>query len=267
MRWSFGDFLVAWVSDPGDSNIGLNATRRVGLLAKALEQAEVQEALKRHKERIGTGFELDLSSEVLLEEIDQLIGKPYFGEYDPELPLEKFDLSTGYAAIEEYAPTWTGLLKKILANRRTGWESYRGLTGLEPLKKKAYLISSIICRSRARKTSSFFAKALGIYLTTNGVKRRVLDACEGLGLCEGYKSIHKLLTQKNGNVQQGSLYLVSHFISSLANDPTAPANDLTAPAEDSSSQSADDNLNNNPSLEETITASTFNNIRDQTLGS
>jgi hypothetical protein len=240
MRWSIGDFLIAWASEPSEPNDGLSLSRRVGLLAKALEQDTVQEALKKHKERVSSGFELDLSSEALLDEIDQLIGKPYFGDYDPELSFEK--LSNGYDSIEEHAPTWAGLLKKLLTNRRTGWDSYRGLTDLEPLKKKAYLISSIVCRARARKTSSFFAKAFGIYLTRSGMKRRVLDICESLGLCEGYKSIHKILTQKAGNAQEGSLYPVSYFISSLAN------NLPTAPTEDSSSQSADGNLDGALSL-------------------
>lgn len=100
--------MIAWVSDSSSNTQtgGFHVTTRVGLLAEALEHSTVQEALQKHKDRGRRESQLDHSSEALLNEIDELIGKPYFNQYDPELSFQKLDLSKGYTSIEKYAPTW-----------------------------------------------------------------------------------------------------------------------------------------------------------------
>jgi hypothetical protein len=64
----------------------------------------------------------------------------------------------------------------------------------ESLQQRAYLIRAIIYRTRARKTSNYLSKALGIYLLGSGTKRRVIETLAGLGICERYQCINQLLS-------------------------------------------------------------------------
>jgi hypothetical protein len=55
------------------------------------------------------------------------------------------------------------------------------------------IITSILCYSRASDGSNKFPRVLGAFLHSNGVKRRILDLFHQIGLCEGYKGVHKHL--------------------------------------------------------------------------
>jgi hypothetical protein len=146
----------------------------------------------------------DISSTELIQELDALLGQPYFNKFDHSTSMEKVDFFQVSEKIKSTAPTWTALLEKLMSNQRQGWSSYKGSGNSKIVQQQLYLITSIICRSRARHTANFFAKMLGIYLLGSGVKRRVIEVLAGLGLCDGYKYINRHLTDIANNAKEGS---------------------------------------------------------------
>ena len=198
-NFNIKQFLKAWVTE-GVRSGGLHISQRISLLRSALERAEVYTALQ------STGYVSvgDISSTELIQELDTLVGQPYFNKFDHFTSMEKVDFSQVSEKIKSTAPKSTALLEKLMSNQRQGWSSYKGSGNSKIVQQQLYLITSIICRSRARSTANFFAKMLGIYLLGSGVKRQVIEVLAGLGLCDGYKYINRHLTDIANNAKEGS---------------------------------------------------------------
>ena len=61
-------------------------------------------------------------------------------------------------------------------------------------ERLAYVVTAMVCHTRARTASDWFSKVFGVYLHGSGVKRRVIDVISGLGL-DSYKTVNAIITQ------------------------------------------------------------------------
>ena len=186
---SLDDFLGAWVLEReagGSYSVG----RRVATIRKVLQKPGIADVI---------GFPLVESSPsdtAFHRELKALIDRPLFNRFDAvEMTGKLDDIDFGQARREIclYAPGWAELLSGLLQNSRAGRDSY-------PQAKTThdgpfYAITALICRARARKRSNFFAKAMGLYLLGNNVKRRVIEVISGFGVCDSYKVINQELNK------------------------------------------------------------------------
>ena len=204
-NWGIKKFLKVWVQEHGSTK-GRNNTKRVNLLQDALEQSDVHEALALQKSEC-VGQDSELSVDVLTTELDALISQPFFGKFDLTAPdatnPEQWDFTHVFWVIESTAPTWAALIKKLLSNCQQEWESYQGSKSHNPIQQRTYLITSVICRSCARKTSNFFAKGMGLFLLGSGAKRRVVEVFAGMGICDTYKYSNQLLSEVAAHEKEG----------------------------------------------------------------
>jgi hypothetical protein len=51
------------------------------------------------------------------------------------------------------------------------------------------MLASILLLKASRNTANRFARMLGLYLHASGVKRRVIEVLDGLGVTEGYHTL------------------------------------------------------------------------------
>ena len=184
-RISFDDFLTAWVLEQGSYSL----SRRISRVRKVLQKPDIADA-------IGLPLVLSPSSDTVFHsEFEALIGRPFFNHVDVvEMSdkLDEIDFSHARQEISLHAPGWAELLSGLLQNSqnsRAGQDSY-------PQAKTThdgpfYIITALICRSRARMRADFFAKAIGLYLLGNNVKRRVVEVISGFGVCDSYKVINR----------------------------------------------------------------------------
>jgi hypothetical protein len=87
------------------------------------------------------------------------------------------------------APLLFGLLNGLMAPKIERKD--RAPRDPSKFNHRIAIITSILCYSRASEGSNKFPRVFGAFLHSNGVKRRVLDLLHQLGLCEGYKGVHK----------------------------------------------------------------------------
>jgi len=132
---------------------------------------------------------------LLSQELDRLVGRPFFGRFKPEDDLGFVDFSKAYMVLSDEAPTWTLLLSSLARNRLAGRASYQARQNISPHHEEIYVISSMMTRCRARKSSNYFAKNFGLYLASNGAKRRLIETCAGFGLCDTYKWVNKTVVE------------------------------------------------------------------------
>jgi hypothetical protein len=76
------------------------------------------------------------------------------------------------------------MLINALSNSRASRNNY---ITFKDLRKMIFVITSIICYSRAKKRSIYFSIMLDAYLIDSGVKRRVIETLAGFDLCYNYK--------------------------------------------------------------------------------
>lgn len=133
----------------------------------------------------------------LQAELDALVGTKHFGTYyeGTDRPLQEPDFSGILETIEQHAPTWAAILNSMLSPRRSKWPSYNRGSGTEQKREqksmtgRMFMVMSILCHTRARKTSNWLSKYLGIYLIMSGAKRRVINTLYGFGLTTGYTDL------------------------------------------------------------------------------
>ena len=151
-----------------------------------LRRVRLRDALDRSVVRNVFGDDI-VSVSALMNELDALVEQPLFGECTHS-NMEGMDFAASRDEMVEVAPRWTDLLDRIMANRRSGWESYSGSSTVR--SGHAYLVSAVVLRSRSRRRSNYLSKNLGFYLLSSGTKRRVINVLNGLGLCDSYKIIN-----------------------------------------------------------------------------
>ena len=180
-------FLQTWVED--DSYMrALARNRRVKRLRDALRNPVISHAVGLD---VGTAS-LDMKD--LISELDSLVGRPFFDKFDTKsTTVQDINLSVAMEQLRTMTPSWFRLLEYILRNRRSTWGSYSASVALD--ERIAYVVTALVCHTRARDTSNWFSKVFGVYLHGSGVKRRVINVISGLGLCDSYNSINTVITQ------------------------------------------------------------------------
>ena len=61
------------------------------------------------------------------------------------------------------------------------------------LRKRVCVVTAIAVHSIAVKKSSWWSKALGVFLVISGVKRRVVTVLNNIGITSSYRTIQRLL--------------------------------------------------------------------------
>ena len=158
---------------------------------KRLRDALLKDPVLSH----AVGLDRDtLDLEGLTSELDSLVGRPFFDKFDGKsTTVRDINLSVIMEQLRTTTPNWLRLLEYLLRNRRSTWESYAASVALD--ERLAYVVTALVCHTRARDASNWFSKVFGVYLHGSGVKRRVIDVISGLGLCDGYKYINSVVTQ------------------------------------------------------------------------
>ena len=103
---------------------------------------------------------------------------------------------------------WSAILRAAFAPKRSNRPSYNSepksnLTTIEKnrLRKQrgqAFLVMSVLCHARARETSNWLSKYLGVYLVSSGTKRRVVDMLSSFGVVPTWSTIHS----ETGNIAE-----------------------------------------------------------------
>jgi hypothetical protein len=174
-RIGVGTFIRAWIEQHDSQR-----TRRVHILRTFASKDPVSD---------GT-FET-----LVTRELDGLVDQPFFNRFKEEGRAEDIRYAGAHEELERSAPIWHGFLMRVLRHSRAHRPSYAQRKDLTPLQLKAYLITSVICRARATKNSNYLSKTLGLYMLSSGVKRRVIEVLNGLGIYDSYTQLNKLYDQ------------------------------------------------------------------------
>jgi hypothetical protein len=179
-RLGVGTFIRAWIEQ--------NKNHQTRIRKLVSQDPVLREAF---------GIECDTTTggqfeALVTQELGNLSSQPFFNQFQEEDRAENIGYAGAHNKLEEVAPIWCGFLMRVLQNSRAHRESYPERKDLTLIQQKAYLVTSVICRARARKNSNYLAKTLGLYLISSGVKRRVIEVLAGLGICDTYKHLYGL---------------------------------------------------------------------------
>ena len=136
-----------------------------------------------------------VSIKVVRQQLKGLIGEPFFDEYDPQRSMDKVDLKAIDFLIQRRAPAWRSTLHKLLANQRAQRVDPDFVDKRDTLRKKVTTVTALAVHSIASKKSSWWHNALGVFLVTSGVKRRVVEVLNNMGLVSSYHSIQRLMDE------------------------------------------------------------------------
>jgi hypothetical protein len=189
VKWSLDRFLRAWVQvPPRGQNLTLT-NHKYG--TPSHRRKALSEALKP---LLSNTIEQPvlLHDSTLTKEFEALIHTHHFGCFDHTADLDAIDFDAAFQTVETVAPTWYRILVHVLSNSRASRDSY----AFSPdLRKRIYVITSMVCHSRAKKRSNQFPSMLDAYLIGSGVKRHVIETLAGFGLCHGYKHGNRLMAK------------------------------------------------------------------------
>ncbi|KIV98311.1 uncharacterized protein PV09_09843 [Verruconis gallopava] len=194
-RWSFPKFIMTWAGVQVDQQIIINNTlyrtpaMRRHALRKIIDTLILHEAY--HNAHLSS-----LVISTILAELDTLIqNTTYFGQYNSAATVEELDdidFTEAFHILQVNAPTWYSLFNRLLQNQRSHRKSYTAISKeAEVQAKRLYVITSIVCHSRAKKQSDYLHGWLDIYLHGSGVKRRVIETLAGFGLCHSYTQVNR----------------------------------------------------------------------------
>lgn len=205
--WSFQKFIRAWVGVRLGSKDVLLEHRRYRTVQ--MRQNILESTMKSLQDE-GL-FQRPCSVCAQLEdELDCLVGRPFFNHFDTSANLETLDFDEAITIIRETAPNWHALLSPLIGNQRShrpsGYNS-ESLTATNSMR--LFAITSIVCYSRARKRSNFFPAMLATYLIGSGTKRRVIDTLAGLGFSQSYQQANHLM---HGVAMESARYIFIFFL-------------------------------------------------------
>jgi len=181
--WTIDHFIKAWVNEDYELEHRRYRTR-------LLRQKALRRALK--------STEYDIADSIfptMEREMDSLIGKTHFGTFKPTDQLDMIDFQEAFKTIQTTAPMWHKLSTNFLSNARAHRKGYAVQHQTNEIPKRLFTITSIICHSRAKRRSNYFASLLDAYFIGSGVKRRVIDTLSGLGLCHTYVQCNRLMAE------------------------------------------------------------------------
>lgn len=178
-KWKFTDFLCAYMRS------GKRSARRAGMVGDAVKDPGVCElAGLPGDDIVPDGANL---LPILRKEFKCLTGKPGFGVYDPTAPTDTLSrASTSLKSIKEFAPIWYHILSDLLTPER-GKEPGRKRKKTGPLQRKLLVMTAIACNTRRPRKASYFQQSLGVHLLSSGVKKRMVEVLNGMGICASYQ--------------------------------------------------------------------------------
>lgn len=182
-RWSFTDFLKAWVQEVDNHGQQIRIDHRGFVTPKKRQEALARAIASPVVQQVSGGPRM---IDTLLEEIGSLIKTPYFGRCESTVDLDTIDFTAAFGSVQHHAPTWHNILMPLLQNQRAHWSSYSATPQSAVLQKRLYMVTSLVCHSHAKQQSNFLASVLDMYLHGSGVKRRVIESLSGLGICHSY---------------------------------------------------------------------------------
>jgi len=182
--WRLDHFLQAWIQDAPRGR-DLILTHRLYATPSHRRKA-LQEALETIEQPVL------LHDSTLTTEFEALINTHYFGRFDHTAEVDTIDFDAAFRSVKTAAPTWYRMLVQVLSNSRASRSSY---TASKDLRRMIFVITSIVCHSRAKKRSTYLSTMLDAYLIGSGVKRRVIETLAGFGLCHSYKQGNRLMSQ------------------------------------------------------------------------
>ena len=178
-KWNFARFLCVYMRS------GERPAGRVGRVKKAVKDPEVCEIAGLPRDDVvPDGANL---LPMLRKEFKRLTGKPGFDAYDPTASADALlRASTSLKSIKEFAPIWYHILSDLLTPER-GREPGRKRQKTRPLQRKLLAITAIVCNTRRPRKASYFQQSFGVHLLSSGVKKRVLEVLNGMGICASYQ--------------------------------------------------------------------------------
>ena len=114
---------------------------------------------------------------------------PLFGKYDPDFNLEDLNFTHAIGDIEKFAPNLSILINGSSEGIRTDKHTRKEQPG------RIVMIAAVLSLGRARQSANLLARALGVYLHTSGVRRRVISTLHGLGIVDSYHTIHRTIQE------------------------------------------------------------------------
>jgi len=192
IQWSFSHFLKVWagaVRTGQGADILLERTRH-----RTCKQR--QELLYHITDEIRTFHGLSQAQafkSVIIQEISTLIGKEHFDVFRHTVNPDDIDFSSANRVIAIHAPIWSDLLYSVLTNERAHRPSYGAGDQGDVISSRLYMITSLVCHSRAKLRSNALQSLLSVYLLGSGVKRRVIELLARLGICLGYHQGNRLM--------------------------------------------------------------------------
>ena len=121
---------------------------------------------------------------IFTTEFNALIDISYFGRFDYIAEFDNIDFDVAFQSVQTAASIWYWMLVYVLSNSRI---SRNSSVVSSDLRRFIFVITSIVCYSRAKKRSNYFFIMLDAYLIGSGVKRRVIETLAGFRLCYSYK--------------------------------------------------------------------------------
>jgi hypothetical protein len=182
--WRLDHFLRAWIQDaPRGQDLTLEHRLYV---TPSHRRKALQEALETIEQPVL------LHDSTFTTEFEALINTHYFGRFDHTAEVDTIDFDAAFRSVKTAAPTWHRMLVQVLSNSRASRSSY---TASKDLRRMIFVITSIVCHSRAKKRSTYLSTMLDAYLIGSGVKRQVIETLAGFGLCHSYKQGNRLMSQ------------------------------------------------------------------------
>lgn len=197
LRWGVSEFTKALALSGGPAN----ARRKAAFAATAYKDSEV---LKSHFGNIGQLQDggrlpiietLDLGNNELRKEVEKLGTIEPFNKYDPTSKSGEFevlDMDQTLHIIQSQAPLLLQLIRDIMAPKHG--RTYQRQS--EPVARIITIIS-ILCFSQRQNSSTSFQTNLGLYLHSNGVKRRQIELLSRLGLIVSYDTIIRIIKEQS----------------------------------------------------------------------
>ncbi|KAH6988806.1 hypothetical protein BKA56DRAFT_476293, partial [Ilyonectria sp. MPI-CAGE-AT-0026] len=197
LRWGVSDFIKALAFTGGPNN----ARRKAAFAAAAYKEPDVVNCFFNDANQLWDGVResvietLDLGNNELRKEVERLGSLAPFNKCDPTLNSGEFDaLDMGQTlhAIQKEAPLLLQHVRDIMAP-----ESQRTYQRQKEPAARIVAIISILCFSQRQNTCTGFQTTLGLYLHSQGVKRRQLELLSHLGLVVSYGTVIRAIKEQS----------------------------------------------------------------------
>jgi len=197
-RTTFADLVRAWIeSTPGEPTGRARQHKAKQLLDIIWDEDMLPlfEVTDTFSERV-----TDSTSKVIRTELKALQKKVLvFGKYDATRNVEDIEFMEVHDEIEEHGPN----LSRLINNAAFCQRSDRHIRQEQP--GRVVMITAMLGLGRARQSANFLTRALGVYLHSSGVRRRVINTLHGLGIVDCYLTIQQT-TKRIAQHSQESIY-------------------------------------------------------------